>query len=591
MPKQTEPPSPDPKLPEQDSLATGEDPAAADAAEPEPTQPRHTSWLHRFKAWYLTNKKWTIAATCAVVILILVAIPWSRYHAAGLVLKRNYSINIYDSTSHTPVSGASVTSGGKSVLTDGSGKASLRLPVGAHNFSFSKKYYQSRQISATVPILSQKTIPKIQLVATGRQVNITVTNLINKKALGDVEIAIADVKAKTDKNGQALVAVPANLSKAQATLSLSGYNDATATIKISDQSIESNAVSLTPAGKVYFLSKLSGKIDVVKANLDGTDRTTVIAGTGAEDDSGTVLLASRDWKYLALLARRDSDQAKLYVINTADEKLLTMDEGNANFTPVGWQNHTFIYQVSRLGYQNWQPNANSIKSYNAQTGQLTTLANTNATGSSNADAQYENIWEVKIVGNDIVYTRTWYKYPGYLQVPGQQDVVAAVHADGTDARQLKSVDAATAYFSNLTLVKPTTAYVGLYSSNGTADTSFYQLDKSGNFSQNSSIKDSDLTTEATYLASPSGSQNFWSDERDGKNTLFVGDQDGNNATQIASLSDYNIYGWYSDDYLLVSKNASELYVIPASGIKKDSDAIKITDYHKPSPNFYGYGGL
>jgi hypothetical protein len=53
------------------------------------------------------------------------------------------------------------------------------------------------------------------------------------------------------------------------------------------------------------------------------------------------------------------------------------------------------------------------------------------------------------------------------------------------------------------------------------------------------------------------------------------------------LSDYDTYGWYSDNYLLVSKNSSELYVMDKAG---KQTALKISDYHKPAQVFTGYGG-
>jgi hypothetical protein len=90
----------------------------------------------------------------------------------------------------------------------------------------------------------------------------------------------------------------------------------------------------------------------------------------------------------------------------------------------------------------------------------------------------------------------------------------------------------------------------------------------------------------TYLLSPSGDNTFWVEPRDGKNTLFVGDENGDNGKQIASLSDYSNYGWFTDDYLLASKNSSELYIMSKSG----AGAVKITDYHKPAVSFPGYGG-
>lgn len=39
------------------------------------------SHLHRFKAWYLQRKKWTIPASVILLVVLLGAVPWSRYHA------------------------------------------------------------------------------------------------------------------------------------------------------------------------------------------------------------------------------------------------------------------------------------------------------------------------------------------------------------------------------------------------------------------------------------------------------------------------------------------------------------------------------
>ncbi len=546
---------------------------------------------HQLWQKYLTHKRWTIPASVVLVMGLVVLIPWTRYHTAGLVLKKDAIIVIKDSVSNTPVSGATVSDGSSSSETDGNGKAILRsLSVGHHTLTVSKKYYKDGKTDLLVPVLKAKNTPNLSIVATGRQVKIKVTDFVNGGGLSNVDIEVAGTDAKTDKNGEALVVVPAGVATQTTNLSFNGYNSLKTTIKVSDNSVAQNNLKLVASGKVYFLSKLSGTIDIVKTNLDGSGRQTVLPGTGKEDDTDTILLASRDWGYLTLLSTRDGDKAKLFVMNTNDDKLLTMDEGDATFTPVGWYNHYFIYTVGRNGYNAWQPNAFSIKSYNADTGQLATLANTNASGSSNYDAQYEAIWNTIIMGNDVVYSRTWYKYPGYTQVSGQQNVLSAIHPDGTNSRQLKSVDSSTSYISNLRLNKPSELDFSVYDS-GSSNSTYYVLDKQGNVNQSSDLTDKSFYNEATtYLASPSGQQTFWQEERDGKNTLFIGDQDGGNPKQIASLSDYDTYGWYTDNYLLVSKNGSELYIMSKNGLSDELKALKISDYHKPDRSFYGYGG-
>jgi hypothetical protein len=89
----------------------------------------------------------------------------------------------------------------------------------------------------------------------------------------------------------------------------------------------------------------------------------------------------------------------------------------------------------------------------------------------------------------------------------------------------------------------------------------------------------------TYLASPDGTKTFWSQVRDGKNSLFIGDANGQNEQQIASLSDYAPYAWYTDNYLIVSKD-NDLYIMPVTG----GTPLKVTDYFSSLQPGYNYGG-
>jgi hypothetical protein len=96
---------------------------------------------------------------------------------------------------------------------------------------------------------------------------------------------------------------------------------------------------------------------------------------------------------------------------------------------------------------------------------------------------------------------------------------------------------------------------------------------------------------ATYLLSPGGSQTFWAEVRDGKQALFLGNASGEEEKRVATLdTDYQIYGWFTDSYLLVSKKGSELFVMPVSGVEDQDQLLKITDYYRPHYSYYGYGG-
>ncbi len=588
----------DAELPLPEVAATPETKESAESKRVEDKQAAITgSHWQRFRGWYLAHKELSIPLSILALLLLLLAIPATRYPLAGLTLKKNFSLQVTDQTTNTPISGATVSSGSISALSDGNGKASLRLSVGHHRVTIAKKYYQDRRADVLVPILSQKTAPVIPAQATGRQVKVTVKNTVSNKTLAEVDIKVLDITAKTDKDGKALLVLPAGVTSQKASLSLSGYNSADVTFKVSDSAVAQNNFTITPAGKVYFLSKLSGKINVVKTNLDGSARETILAGTGKEDNQSTVLLASRDWKYLALLSRRDSNLAKLYMIETGTDKVTAVDEGNATFSLIGWSDANFIYQVDRLGYQLWQPKAHALKSYSAASKKITILDETDAQGSNNFDYNYENFSGVYVVGQRVVYSKSWYStYSDNASLNDNQLGIYSISAAGTGGRLTHKTFG---YQRNQSTYLQTFPYkpdqIDYQVVEKSSDPKYFVY-SNGQVSQKQSIKtDFDNYLNGgqynTYLASPSGNLTFWSESRDGKNSLFVGDVVGGNAKQVATLSDYQTYGWYSEDYLLASKNGSELYIFGSDGLKKDSDGLKITDYHKPVLSYPGYGGI
>ena len=85
----------------------------------------------------------------------------------------------------------------------------------------------------------------------------------------------------------------------------------------------------------------------------------------------------------------------------------------------------------------------------------------------------------------------------------------------------------------------------------------------------------------------------------GRSSLFIGDvgQDTSKAAATSFGDDYTPYGWFADNYALMSKKGSELYIeavpmnqnFPKTGIQI-LQPIKITDYYRPVFSYPGYGG-
>lgn len=537
---------------------------------------------------YWRRKKWTLPVTVLVLVIIILAVPFTRYKVLGLFIKHSYTLSVLDSTTGKPVSGATVSLGNQKFNTDAEGRADVHVAVGPHRLDISKKYYKSTTTNVTVPLFGGAT-SRVKLVATGRQVPISVINKITGQALAGVEISVLDTNTKTGKDGQATIVLPTKQEMQKATFTLAGYNDTTGNIEVTDHIITENIFKMTPVGKLYFLSNQTGKIDVVKTNLDGSDRETILAGTGSEDPNNTALLASRDWKYLALLSQRDGTQS-VYLIDTSDDKVTNIDGGSAttSFTLVGWSGDTFVYQVGHSNIQSWQSGAQVLKSYDANAGKLYVIDQTQGEGTGQYDYGFTNFSSVYILNNELVYAKNWYasgSVPNHLD--GKSVSLISVKPDGSAKNSIKDFPIPSGtqynYSINLSPYEPQGVYVQLP---GTPNT-YYEYED-GSLQLRADVTDATFGQPyPTFLLSPSGKQTLWSDQRDGKNAIFTGDANAKNEKQIATLSEYKPYGWYSDTYILLSKNSSELYIMPASG---DGQPLKITDYYKPPLNFNGYGG-
>jgi len=563
----------------------------ADATEEHLRLPRTS----RFKQLLSTRKGKMITGLglLVVILLVLFAIPATRYSILGTFLKKSVQITIVDSITNKPVTQATVAIGDKSITTSSSGKAELLdIPVGEYTIVVTKNYYKDTSMGYTVPVLGNPEAKTMSLEATGRQVQVSVTNKVTKSPLAEVAINVGDTAAITDAQGVATIVLPADKQTLPGTLSRRDYNGADVTITVIDQS-DANNFALTPSGKLYYLSNQTGKIDVMKANLDGEDAQVVVAGTGNEYTESTTLLAARDWSYLALLARRDSDKkSQLFLLDTKTDSLKLIDEGDVDFGPVGWSDHNFIYQVNRQNKKAWESGRQALKSYNADTGKIVTIDESVASGSNDYDFRAEHLGRPYILEEKVIYTKTWWR--GHYSSPADERAAIVESApDGGNKRVLKEFSMERYANIDQRLYKPQEVYFRVAIDDN--QPSFYEYEN-GKILDISNNDAHFYSQYPTYLISPSGQKVFWYEIRDGKNTLFVGDKNALNGKEIASLSDYSTYGWYSDEYVLLSKDRSELYIAPASvALSDENPPMKVTNYYKPNVSYpgygYGYGGL
>lgn len=527
-----------------------------------------------------------------LLIGIVLAIPQTRYPILGAFLDRPVRLQVVDAQTGKPVSAADITTPAGSVATtDADGQVSLKLPVGENSLTVKKANYADGTLRVFVGVSRTITDP-FQLTATGRQVQVMAANRISGKPLEKAVFKSGDVEAISDASGKAVMVVPAGEDTIDVSLSAEGYNATSTKLTVTESTEvdKTNQFALTPSGKVYFLSKRSGRIDVVKSDLDGKNRKVVLRGTGKESDSDTVLLASRDWKYLTLKSKRDGGKyAKLFLIDTTNDSLTLMDQGDASFEPIGWSNQYFLYRVSRdSGLR--IPGAQRIKSYDAPSRKIVVLASSGGEGTP-SHFSYQQFNSTTILSSGLLYSSDWYASE-YNRYEGKKAEAVLIQPNGQGKKVLFSLSS-----------RPTSIEIAPYELDGvyiktdnylTDKQVFYEYEAGDSKPTVAKIDDEEFYKGyPTFLVSPSGKRVLWSEKRDGKNTLLVGNESAQNAVPIASVSEYAPYGWFTDEYVLVSKDGSELYIRSAD--KTSTKPVKITDYHKPDTEFegygYGYGGL
>lgn len=540
---------------------------------------RTAAWLGRYGKRLLQ-----VIFGCLLIVIALLIFTDAKYAVMNLFGRASLTVTVVDASTKQPVPGATVTNGIARGRTDDSGRAVLKeVPFGNSEIIIEKPAYS--RLSHRFKIVRGMHDEVTTLNATGTLLRFKVTDLISQQPVKGAKASFMGSDAIGDANGLVVLSVPPQQEgKVAITLSKAGMTSVTKTVSTLIQDV--NQVGLVPEGRVYFLSGQFGRIDIMKANLDGSDKRMVVMGTGKEDSRQTMLLASHDWKYLLLKANREGAE-KLYLLNTHNDSLRAIDDEKAAFSLVGWSGHQFIYTVERVGARPWQSKVSAIKTFNADSGKLAIVDENLGKGGTDSFWLRQVFSGPHIVNDGLVYGKYW---AGTMAKSEEQQEIVHANADGSKKRVLKALRAT----DSERLASRPRDVTGVYFESIEAGSPRYYRYQQGEVKPVSLNSGVFQARQPALLLSPDTKATVWQVRQVDKNSLFIGDGQGQNGVEVASARGVSPYGWFTDRYIIVSKDANQLLVMPRGGFPP-TGPLKITDYFRPGSNSdsytHGYGGL
>ncbi len=503
----------------------------------------------------IIKNKWFIIGLVIVLLLVVFGLPYSRYKILGLFLKSNYQIELTDSITNHPISGAKVSIDGVNIKSNANGVANFRLPLGEYKLSVSKQFYNTYSNNILFGLSSSKKL-NLRLNAYGRQFSFKILNSISNQPLAGVQVSYNGITSLSNASGIAYMVLPARATTYNLVLSANGYNTQNDTIKFNGQ-VLTNTFSLTPSGKVYFLSQSQGVINVVSANLDGTNQQIIVPGTSSEQPANTFLMASPDWKYLILEANMKGTGPGLYVINTATKQINEFDSSNSSFSLIGWSNSDqFLYdELSNTG--NYSSTGNEqIKSYDAASQSLNVLDQDQVVSSSGGYA-YQSFAGFNLINNNLVYSVTWNSSTQY-NLNGQTNSIRQISANGSNKKDILSLNASNQIINLINRVQPNLMYIDVYNNKTSSNTYYTYIN--GNVSPDGSLNSTVVYQPSPiYLFSPSGSNAIWTSQQNNQPVVFSSDLNYSNPKQLSIPVGYSANSWLNNQLILVTKK-NNLYV-------------------------------
>ncbi len=511
--------------------------------------PNDRSFKQKVKAflkewWQNPKKRWGTIIGLVVLILVIGAVPTSRYFVLNTVgVRSSASVIILDESTGQPLKNVSVTIGSSEAKTDDTGTAKLqKIKLGSSKLEVKKRAFAP--IDNTIVIgLGSNPLGEMKVKPVGVQYSFDIKDFLSDKSIEKAEASSGEFSAFSNQDGHVVLTIEDPSSTLDITIKASSYRDETV-VQGTDNK-QSQTIKLVSSRKQFFVSKRSGKYDLYKIDVDSKNESLVLSGTGNERDD--IALANHpDRDVAALVSTRGTTRNKdgyllstLTVVDLTDKDAATKTLGQSEqFQIVGWSGDQLLYVQIAEGASAANPKRHRLMTYNYTTGQTKEIAATN----------YFN--DVALMGGDVYYAAST------ASQGGSPVGLFKVSADGSNSKRLFDQEVWNIFRTDYQTVT--------FSAQG----KWYNFQlNDGKVATASGAPTVQLSR--VYHDGPEHKRSLWVDQRDGKGVLLAYDTNSKQDAVIRSQSGLTYpVRWLNDStvvYRINTDQESADYVLNLDG--------------------------
>ena len=527
---------------EADAVLAAEDAKVAAVAE-DILVPKKRHPIRSFFASWWENPiaRWATIFLLVGGIIAAAAVPPSRYFILNMAgVRSSASVVVIDESTGQPLQNVQVQLGAVSTKTNEDGLARLAdVKLGSQQLNITRVAFAPLSQKVTIGWGSNP-LGEQELKATGVQYVFNVTDFLSGKPVTTATASRGEATAQANEKGVIVLTLEdPEGDTVTVNLNADGYRSEELTIPAT--TTDPQSVKMVPSQPLVYVSKQQGKFDVYKVDVDGKNKKIVLAGTGLERPSMS-LLTNAEGSYSAFVSSRekryDSENYLLDTLSLIDLKtgaVKTIDQAQ-NIQLIAWKGDTLVYRAAYAAPSAATNDRQRLIAYDVAKSARTPLANGN---------YFVGIYAV---GDYVYYGVTT---PG----AGEGGVFARTKFDGSDK---KSLESGAIWTVNQT--KPNELFVSI-------EDTWYRYDTSTNaLSKQPAPQDTYLAPQ--YFMAPGKAYGAMIDQRDGQGVLVYANDDKPGKTLANARGLFGPVTWLNDttlSYYVDNGSETALYVVNTEG--------------------------